>query len=165
MPNTGWPGARSNGVLVSIRSNVATNAASIAIVTAIAKGTMGVRWLFRSLLMRDLHSNVETLSGLDGSPGDRTWRFARSGRDEQVRVRGNLRANHSETLREAALADLGLILMPTWLIGADLGQGRQGQKSPRLRLARTSRSSCDISKVNFQIGMGVCFMLSRSPGL
>jgi len=56
--------------------------------------------------------------------GDRTWRFERAGQDEQVRVRGNLRANHSETLREAALAGLGLILMPTWLIGGDLAQGR-----------------------------------------
>src|SRR6266566_573649 len=58
------------------------------------------------------------------STGDRTWRFARTGQDEQVRVRGNLRANHSETLRKAALSGLGLILMPTWLIGGDLGQGR-----------------------------------------
>jgi DNA-binding transcriptional LysR family regulator len=58
------------------------------------------------------------------SAGDRTWRFARAGQDEQVRVRGNLRTNHSETLREAALAGLGLILMPTWLIGADLTAGR-----------------------------------------
>jgi DNA-binding transcriptional LysR family regulator len=58
------------------------------------------------------------------SMGDRTWRFRRAGQDEQVRVRGNLRANHSETLREAALAGLGLILMPTWLIGRDLVQGR-----------------------------------------
>jgi len=41
-----------------------------------------------------------------------------------VRVRGNLRANHSETLREAALAGLGLILMPTWLIGGDVKQER-----------------------------------------
>jgi len=58
------------------------------------------------------------------STGDRTWRFAKSGRDEQVRVRGNLRANHSETLREAALAGLGLILMPTWLIGGEVKHGR-----------------------------------------
>ncbi len=58
------------------------------------------------------------------STGDRTWRFARAGQDEQVRVRGALRANHSETLKEAALAGLGLILMPTWLIGGDLAQGR-----------------------------------------
>jgi DNA-binding transcriptional LysR family regulator len=56
--------------------------------------------------------------------GERTWRFSKRGRDEQARVRGNLRANNSEMLREAALAGVGLILMPTWLIGGDLGSGR-----------------------------------------
>lgn len=56
--------------------------------------------------------------------GDRIWRFSKGGQDEQQRVSGNLRANHSETLREAALGGLGLILMPTWLIGADLAEGR-----------------------------------------
>jgi hypothetical protein len=69
LPNTGWPGARSSGgrglarpvvpggvsllaVLVSTRPSVMTDAASIAIITATAKSTMAVRWLFRSLLMR-----------------------------------------------------------------------------------------------------------------
>ena len=63
LPNTGWPDARSSGgrgvarsvvpggvslraVLVSIRSNVVTAAASIAIITATAKSTTAVRWLF-----------------------------------------------------------------------------------------------------------------------
>jgi DNA-binding transcriptional LysR family regulator len=45
------------------------------------------------------------------STGDRTWRFSKNGSDEQVRVGGNLRANNSEMLREAALAGLGLILI------------------------------------------------------
>jgi DNA-binding transcriptional LysR family regulator len=44
--------------------------------------------------------------------------------DEQVQVRGKLRAKHSETLREAALAGLGFILVPTWLIGGELAQRR-----------------------------------------
>ena len=61
------------------------------------------------------------------STGDRTWRFSKDGRDEYVRVGGNLRANNSEMLREAALAGLGLILMPTWLIGRDLTEGRLRQ--------------------------------------
>lgn len=56
--------------------------------------------------------------------GDRTWRFSRGGKEEQVRVRGTLRANHSETLREVALAGLGLLLMPTWLVGQDVEEGR-----------------------------------------
>ena len=54
------------------------------------------------------------------STGERTWRFARPGRYEQVRIRGNLPGYHSETLREAALAGLGLILMPTSPVGSDL---------------------------------------------
>src|SRR5215468_7315321 len=71
-PNTGWPGARSSGacglarpvvpggvlllaVLVSTRSSVVADAARTATITAIAKSTIAVRWLFRSLLMRDLH--------------------------------------------------------------------------------------------------------------
>ena len=85
LPNTGWPGARSSGgcglarpvvpdgasllaIYVSTRSSVVTNAATIAIATAMAKSKTAVRWLFRSLLMRDLHSNAETLGGLGGSP-------------------------------------------------------------------------------------------------
>jgi DNA-binding transcriptional LysR family regulator len=39
-------------------------------------------------------------------------------------IRGNLRANDFEMLREAALAGLGLSLVPTWLIGGDLEKGR-----------------------------------------
>lgn len=41
---------------------------------------------------------------------------------EEMKVSGPLRANNSEPLREAAIAGIGLILMPTWLIGGDLGQ-------------------------------------------
>lgn len=54
---------------------------------------------------------------------DRTWRFARDGREESIRVRGPLRANDSETLKSAALAGLGLLLMPTWLVGRELADG------------------------------------------
>lgn len=54
--------------------------------------------------------------------GGRVWRF--SGKSEEtVRVTGNLRANNSETLREAAIGGAGLILMPTWLVGADIEGG------------------------------------------
>jgi len=67
LPNTGWPGARSRGgcglarpvvpggaslLAVSIRSSVVAKAAAIAIITATAKSTTAVRWLFRSLFMR-----------------------------------------------------------------------------------------------------------------
>src|SRR4029077_15728872 len=85
LPNTGGPGARSSGgrglarpvvpgavsllaVLVSIRSSVVTNAASIATIIATAKSMTAVRWLFRSLLMREPPLQAKTLCGLDSSP-------------------------------------------------------------------------------------------------
>lgn len=55
--------------------------------------------------------------------GSSVWHF--SGRpDETVRVGGTLRANSSEVLREAAIGGMGLILMPSWLVGSDVEAGR-----------------------------------------
>jgi DNA-binding transcriptional LysR family regulator len=42
----------------------------------------------------------------------------------EVKVSGRLRANDSEALLEAALAGLGIALLPTWLLGQDLRAGR-----------------------------------------
>ena len=49
--------------------------------------------------------------------GDRAWRFKRDGSEQLVRVRGPLKSSDSETLRSAAVAGLGLVLLPTWLVG------------------------------------------------
>jgi DNA-binding transcriptional LysR family regulator len=38
----------------------------------------------------------------------------------EVAIDGHLRANDSEALRDAALAGLGIALLPTWLVGDDL---------------------------------------------
>jgi DNA-binding transcriptional LysR family regulator len=43
---------------------------------------------------------------------------------QEVPVRGHLRANDSEALRDAALAGLGIALLPTWLAGEDV-RGRR----------------------------------------
>lgn len=56
--------------------------------------------------------------------GDTTWTLAREGERERVPVSGNLRASGSELLREAAIGGAGLILMPTWLVGHDIAEGR-----------------------------------------
>lgn len=56
--------------------------------------------------------------------GDRVWRFGRDGAQELVRVRGPLTSSDSETLRFAAIAGVGLALLPTWLVGEDLASGR-----------------------------------------
>jgi DNA-binding transcriptional LysR family regulator len=42
----------------------------------------------------------------------------------EIKVSGRLRANDSEALLDAVLAGLGIALLPTWLIGGDLGAGR-----------------------------------------
>ena len=56
--------------------------------------------------------------------GKRSWRFSGPSGEQEVPIRGNLRANNSELLREAAIGGSELILMPTWLVGADIEAGR-----------------------------------------
>lgn len=51
----------------------------------------------------------------------RIWRF-REGKS--VRVRGRFAVNHGESLRDAALAGVGVAYMPGFLVGADLAEGR-----------------------------------------
>ncbi|WP_206243880.1 LysR family transcriptional regulator [Novosphingobium terrae] len=55
--------------------------------------------------------------------GERRWRFTQGERVEQIRVKGPLRANQAEALKEAALAGFGLVTLPTWLVGEDIAQG------------------------------------------
>lgn len=58
-------------------------------------------------------------------PSD-AWYFRERKSDARltVRVTGRLRANDSEALRHAALKGLGLALLPTWLVGDDILEGR-----------------------------------------
>ncbi|WP_342650815.1 LysR substrate-binding domain-containing protein [Pseudomonas sp. REB1044] len=57
------------------------------------------------------------------STGGQVWQFT-NGQVESVKVSGPLRANNSQMLREAALNGLGIILMPSWLVGDDIRAGR-----------------------------------------
>ncbi len=52
------------------------------------------------------------------------WEFHGPNGREQVRVDGNLEANDAGALREALLAGLGIALLPLWLIGEDVRDGR-----------------------------------------
>ncbi|MEO0685654.1 MAG: LysR family transcriptional regulator [Cyanobacteria bacterium J06649_11] len=58
------------------------------------------------------------------STGYEIWRFKRDKEVCEVKVKGSLVANNSEVLRQACLDGVGLILMPTWLIGEDVNQGK-----------------------------------------
>lgn len=54
------------------------------------------------------------------------WRFRRqgAGQEQVIRVTGSLRANNGDVLRQAAVAGLGLILQPLFLVNEDLKAGR-----------------------------------------
>jgi DNA-binding transcriptional LysR family regulator len=52
------------------------------------------------------------------------WPFSSGGRTRRVPVRGPLSSNNGEALREAALAGLGVALLPTFIVGDDLRDRR-----------------------------------------
>ncbi len=58
------------------------------------------------------------------STGYEIWRFQRDKEVCEVKVNGSLVANNSEVLRQACIDGVGLILMPTWLIGEDISEDR-----------------------------------------
>jgi len=52
------------------------------------------------------------------------WSFvAPDGRKSTIEVKGRLRANNGDVLRQAALAGLGLVMLPTFIVGPDLQAG------------------------------------------
>jgi DNA-binding transcriptional LysR family regulator len=53
-----------------------------------------------------------------------TWRFTGPGGDFSVATSGNLRLNDDEALSAAVLGGLGIALLPTFIIGRDLHEGR-----------------------------------------
>jgi DNA-binding transcriptional LysR family regulator len=56
--------------------------------------------------------------------GHDRWGFRAGRREEPVRVAGSYRADTPELLRQAALAGLGVTLLPSFLLEADLRAGR-----------------------------------------
>ncbi|MEM6292363.1 MAG: LysR family transcriptional regulator [Myxococcota bacterium] len=58
-----------------------------------------------------------------GALGD-AWSFLRGGRTQRVSVRGRVSTNNSEAALALARSGLGLCLLATWLVDADLRSGR-----------------------------------------
>ncbi|MEO6677278.1 MAG: LysR family transcriptional regulator [Pseudomonas sp.] len=52
------------------------------------------------------------------------WRFERDGQWHSVQVKGNVRSNNSEAIRQMVLSGLGLSLSPSWLFCEDQQAGR-----------------------------------------
>ncbi|MBI1208039.1 MAG: LysR family transcriptional regulator [Azospirillum sp.] len=58
------------------------------------------------------------------SPLSDQWQFEFDGTAQTVRVTGNLRANNGDILAKAAIAGLGITILPTFLLGEALNDGR-----------------------------------------
>jgi len=61
---------------------------------------------------------------------DSVWTLVGHQQTHQVSVHGPLCCNNGEGLREAALAGLGIVILPTFIVGEDLTQGRLQQVLP-----------------------------------
>lgn len=48
------------------------------------------------------------------------WQFVRDGKTHAVRIKGPMHANNGDLLREAALAGMGIILQPSFIVGDDV---------------------------------------------
>ena len=57
-------------------------------------------------------------------PGTNLWRFRNGDATIEVRATGPFFSDDGETLVAAACAGLGLILVPEWLVGVEIGRGR-----------------------------------------
>ena len=57
-------------------------------------------------------------------PGANAWQFRGPAGSSVVRVSGSMFANDGECLSAAAVEGLGLVLLPLWLVGHEIKQGR-----------------------------------------
>ena len=57
-------------------------------------------------------------------PGTNLWRFRKGNKTIEVRATGPFFADDGETLIAAACAGIGLILVPEWLLGEEISNGR-----------------------------------------
>jgi len=70
---------------------------------------------------------------LGESAGDNRWHFSNDERQEVVTVRGRYICNHSEARLEAALADIGITVLPHFTAAQALAEGRLREVLPQWR--------------------------------
>lgn len=69
---------------------------------------------------------------------ERTWHFESAEGPASVDVNGPLRLDNENAVRQAALAGLGVALLPTYIVGADLQQNRLRVVLPEFRAPETA---------------------------
>jgi len=73
---------------------------------------------------------------MDVAPNDSIWRFEGPKGATAVKVRGTFFSNAALTLRKAAVAGLGVTLVPRYAVADDLAEGTLVTVLPRFRVAR-----------------------------
>jgi DNA-binding transcriptional LysR family regulator len=63
------------------------------------------------------------LAHINLAPDDRVWHFRSAGASEAIRIDGPFLSNSALALRKAALAGIGVALLPRYCIGEDLASG------------------------------------------
>ena len=66
-------------------------------------------------------------------PSDHVWRFEGPNGPQSIKVKGTYMSNSALALRKAALADLGIALVPRYVVAEDLAAGRLVAVLPRYR--------------------------------
>jgi DNA-binding transcriptional LysR family regulator len=81
---------------------------------------------------------------LDGrhEEGDALWQFRGPGGRRELRVSGSLQVNNGEVLREAALAGLGIALLPVWCVAAEIATGQLIRVLPDWQATPTTFDHC-----------------------
>lgn len=72
---------------------------------------------------------------IDVSPNDAVWRFTGTEGPIQVKVRGTFFSNSAFTLRKAAVAGLGITMIPRYAVVEDLASGALVTVLPRYKVA------------------------------
>ncbi|GGG24024.1 LysR family transcriptional regulator [Caldovatus sediminis] len=90
-----------------------------------------------------LHHNCLTWP-LDGrhEDGRAAWLFRGPGGTQELRVAGTLQVNNVEVLREAALAGIGVALLPVWCVAGDLAAGRLRRVLAQWEVTPTTFDHC-----------------------
>lgn len=63
-------------------------------------------------------------------PGEVAWRFANDYGSYEIQVEGNFAANNAGSIASAAIAGMGLALLPVWMVGREIHRGQLKEVLP-----------------------------------
>ena len=110
--------------------------------------------------------NHKSLSYSYLSSGD-TWHFHDADRREAtIRVQASVHANNGDLLREMALADVGIIMQPTFIVADDLASGKLERLLPDWRLDGFNLYAVYLSRklLSAKVRLFIDFLIEASGG-